>query len=160
MSAYRRCPPTGGICLQEVSAYRSCPLAEVQLYVSHFLCVPFSKPFRSSKRLWNVSEATWGFPQRLESSTFSSNLIHLAISCHSISSPCFVNCSNSTNAYNVIKFTEQLTVVFYTNKVQGSKLQPIWSPMRLAFSLWRLKFSFSRHFGDLNFAWFWSTIKH
>ena len=43
---------------------------------------------------------------------------------------------------------------------QGSKLRPIRSPMQLAFSLWRLKFAFSRHFGNLDFASFWSTIKH
>ena len=43
---------------------------------------------------------------------------------------------------------------------QGSKLWPIWSPMRLTFSPWRLKFLFSRQFGDLNFVWFRSTIKY
>ena len=62
--------------------------------------IPFSNPFLNSSKLWNVSEATWGFPQRLESSTFSSNLIHRAVSFHSISSPCFVSSSNSTNAWN------------------------------------------------------------
>ena len=44
--------------------------------------------------------------------------------------------------------------------VQGSKLWPIRLPMRLAFPPWRLKLSFSLHFGDLNFAWFRCTIKH
>lgn len=64
------------------------------------LLIPFSNPFLSSSKLWNVSEATWGFPQRLVSSTFSSNLIHRAVSFHSISSPCFVSSSSSTNAWN------------------------------------------------------------
>ena len=44
--------------------------------------------------------------------------------------------------------------------IQGSKLRPIWSPMRLTFSPWWLKFLFNRQFGDLNFVWFKSTIKH
>ena len=35
---------------------------------------------------------------------------------------------------------------------QGSKLRPIRSPMRLAFSPWQLELLFSCHFGDLCFA--------
>ena len=41
---------------------------------------------------------------------------------------------------------------------QGSKLRPIWWPMRLAFSPWRIKLSFSHYCSDLNFAWFRCTI--
>ena len=49
---------------------------------------------------------------------------------------------------------------YFHDTIQGSKLRPIWSPMRLTFSPWRLKFLLSRQFGDLNFVWFRSTIKH
>ena len=59
-------------------------------------------------------------------------------------------------------FTKGICQMHVTKKIfktfQGSKLQPIRLPMRLAFSLWQLKLSFSCDFGNLNFAWFWSTI--
>ena len=55
------------------------------------------------------------------------------------------------------KHTVVIKLVFSVHKIvkkenQGSKLRPIWSPMRPAFSPWRLKLLFSRHFGDLNFV--------
>ena len=54
----------------------------------------------------------------------------------------------SFNQTTVVKKTSETT----SDSVQGSKLRPIRSPMRLTFSPWRLKFLFSGQFGDLNFV--------
>ena len=43
--------------------------------------------------------------------------------------------------------------------LQGSKLRLIPSPMWLTFSPWRLKFWFSRHFGDQISLWFRFKLK-
>lgn len=78
----------------------SLPFCPFSIHILHdLILIPFSSPFFSSNKLWKVSEATCGFPQRLESwSTFSSNLIQRAVSFHSICSPFFVSSSNSTKA--------------------------------------------------------------
>lgn len=64
--------------------------------------IPFSRPFLSSSRLWNVKDATCGFPHRFDASTSSSNLIHLAVSFQTIPSPLSVNSCNSMNAWKRI----------------------------------------------------------
>lgn len=63
------------------------------------ITVPFNIRLRNSNRECNESVATCGFDQRFPpSSTSSSNLIHLAVSFHSISSPSVTSSSISENS--------------------------------------------------------------